>query len=343
MGEILRIYGPGDIRFDTYEERPLQADEVRIKTLYSGISAGTELTHFRGTNPYRNKKWDDKKRIFTGSNDSSYYPRGTGYEEVGEVCETGAGVRSIKKGDIVYGAWQHKSTHIMNENEAAANKLPPELAPLQGIFAQIGSIALNGILDSQINLGETVAVFGQGTPGLICTRLAKLSGAKVIAVDLYAKRLELAANMGADYLVNAREIDAGEKIKEITNGLGADVCLEVSGSGRALASAIKACAYSARVVAIGFYQNEVAGLYLAEEFHHNRINIVCSQIGGISQNLLYRWSMQRLRGTIMELQKEKQLELLHLVTHQARFRDALDIYRLIDKNPQEVLQAVLCF
>ena len=58
VGEMLRIHAPGDVRFDRYDEPALGATEVRIATLYSGISAGTELTHYRGTNPYRGKTWD---------------------------------------------------------------------------------------------------------------------------------------------------------------------------------------------------------------------------------------------------------------------------------------------
>ena len=294
MGTILKIYGPGDVRFDEYDERDLKPDEVRLQTLFSGISAGTELTHYKGTNPFRNKKWDEKKRLFFDYMDPDYYPRGTGYEEVGRIVETGNEVSKVHTGDIVFGAWSHKSTHIMDQMLAFENTLRPDLDPIQGIFSQIGSIALNGILDAQINIGETVAIFGQGVVGLICTQLAKLSGARVIAIDLFKERLEMAAKMGADIMLQPSDGKTYEAIKDIT-GIGADVCIEASGSSLALNDAIKSCSYSSRVVALGFYQSEARGLFLGEEFHHNRISIVCSQIGGMNPNLMNRWNMQRLK------------------------------------------------
>ena len=343
MGTVLKIYGPGDVRFDEYEERKLDTDEVRLKTMFSGISAGTELTHYRGTNPYRYNKWNEQKRIFDNVENSEYYPRATGYEEVGKVVETGANVTKIKIGDVVYGTWTHKSTHIMDENKALQNKLPDGLEPVKGIFAQIGAIAYNSILDAQINIGETVVISGQGTPGLICTQLAHLAGAKVIAVDLHELRLEKAKKMGADIIINPVENNVGETVKDITNGMGADVCIEASGSIEALRQSIKACAYSSRVVALGFYQNDASGLYLGEEFHHNRIEIVCSQIGGISPRLSNRWNIQRLYSTIMELQKENKLQLKELITHCVDFKDALKLYKIIDEHPTDILQGVLRF
>ena len=73
-----------------------------------------------------------------------------------------------------------------------------------------------------------------------------------------------------------------ESIKSETGGRGADVCIEVSGAAPALAEAIRTVAYSSRVVAMGFFQGEARGLSLGEEFHHNRIELICSQISGVA-------------------------------------------------------------
>jgi threonine dehydrogenase-like Zn-dependent dehydrogenase len=340
VGEILRITAPGEIRYDAYDEPALGAAEVRIATLYSGISAGTELTHYRGTNPYRGKSWDPARRLFVPVSDPSYYPRGTGYEEIGVVSETGGAVHRVRKGDLVFGTWQHRSTFIMEESAAAENRLPDGLEPIQGIFSQIGSIALNGVLDAGVRIGEWVAVFGLGTVGLICVQLAKLSGARVIACDPLPPRRELASAFGADRVVDAG--DAAEAIKDATGG-GADRCLEASGSAAALHQAIRACVYQGTVVALGFYQGEARGLFLGEEFHHNRISVVSSQIGGIQPELSARWSRARLVQTVMELQRDGKLRLRELITHRVPFRRAGEIYRLLAEDPSKVLQAVLCF
>ena len=57
MDKILLIEAPRKIRFDAYEERGIEPSEVRVRTLYSGISAGTEMTIYRGSNPYAKKRW----------------------------------------------------------------------------------------------------------------------------------------------------------------------------------------------------------------------------------------------------------------------------------------------
>jgi threonine dehydrogenase-like Zn-dependent dehydrogenase len=228
----------------------------------------------------------------------------------------------------------------MEEAAAAENRLGDGLEPIQGIFSQIGAIALNGVLDAGIRIGEWVAVFGLGTVGLICVQLAKLSGARVIACDPLAPRRALATSLGADLAVEAR--DAAERIKEASGG-GADVSIEASGSPAALHEAIRGAAFQGTVVALGFYQGEARGLCLGEEFHHNRIRVVSSQIGAVQPELSARWSRQRLVRTVMDLQKDGRLRLRELITHRVPFRRAGEIYRLLVEDPAAVIQAVLCF
>ena len=343
MARILKIFGPGDVRFMDYEEPALQPLEVRLKTLYSGISAGTELTHFRGTNPNSLKTWDDSRRIFLREPNEQYYPRPTGYEEVGQVVKTGSQVTQVAMGDIVFGQWTHKSSHVMSEDLAVKNKLPAGLDPLAGIFAQIGAIGMGAVLDAGIRVSETVAIFGQGTPGLVCTRLAALSGARVIAVDLHRRRRELAKRFGADIVIDPAEMDAAAEIKRLTGFRGADAVIEASGAIPALADAIRCCVYAGTVTALGFYQGGAAALPLGDEFHHNRVSIACTQVGGIKPELSNRWSLERMHLAVMQLQLEGKLPLTELITHRVAFEDALSLYKMIDENPSEIQQAVLCF
>ena len=343
MGQLLVLEQPGKVGYEDYEERPLESNEVRIKTLFTGISAGTELTSYRGTSPFFNKKWDPGKRIFEKQTESSWsYPlKQWGYEEVGEVVEIGSSVKQVQLVDIIFGTWGHKSTHIAEEAFAADRKLLEDLDPVCGIFSHIGAIGINAILDANIHVSETVAVFGQGVPGQIVTQLAKLNGAKVIAVDLDDTRLAVAKKFGADLVLNSQKCDASGEIKEITKGLGADVAIEISGSPVALHEAIRSVAYSGRVVASGFFQGEPKGLFLGEEFHHNRINLVCSQISGVDPALSYRWNRLRLNRTVMNLQMEGKLNLKGLITHVIPFKEAAKAYETLDKGAAEVLQMVL--
>src|SRR5215210_991521 len=151
MGSVLVFAAPRTITIATEEERGLAAHEVRLRTLFSGISAGTELTAYRGTNPYLHKRWDNDRRLFVADQrtEPQYPLLGWGYEEVGEIVEVGADVAGLEPGQRVYGTWGHRSGRGVTVDYARPRVLPRHVEPILGIFSQIGAIALNGILDAQ--------------------------------------------------------------------------------------------------------------------------------------------------------------------------------------------------
>jgi threonine dehydrogenase-like Zn-dependent dehydrogenase len=323
---------------------PLGEDEVRIRTLYSGISAGTELTAYRGSNPYLTKRWNEDDRLFVDGSTSIEYPvNGWGYEEVGEVHEVGAAVTRVSVGDRIWGTWGHRSETVQTEERAAARILSPSADPRIGIFSQIGAIALNVILDADIHVGETVAVFGLGVPGQLVAQLARLNGARVIGIDGIARRRELASRLGADAVIDASEGTVAERVRAMTRGRGADVCLEVTGNYQALHEAIRTVAYSSRVVAAGFMQGAGSGLRLGEEFHHNRVSVIASQISGVAPALQHRWDTYRLASTAIDLAVDGRLDVTSLISHTMPVEEAGQAFRMLDENPQDALQVVLSF
>ncbi len=343
--QALVFTAPQTCGYQSYEAAPLKPDEFRIRTLYSGISAGTELTFYRGTNPYLTKRWHDDTRLFEPDTQATFsYPvTSIGYEEVGEIVEVGSAVTDIAIGTHVFGTWGHRTGYIANGDYVRPRLMPGGADPIFGIFSHLGAIALNGVHDAGIVLGDTVAIFGMGAVGQIVALMAKKSGAKVIAVDLHDSRLELAKTLGADVTLNARTDKPAEAIKALTGGLGADVCIEVSGSTQALHEAIRAVAYSARVVAMGFFQGEAKGLFLGDEFHHNRINLMCSQISGVGPEFSNRWNKMRLWQSAVRLQAEGWLDLRPLISHRAPFADAAALFQMIDQKPEDILLPVLEF
>lgn len=346
MGRIVTFEGPKEVGIREYEDPGLGPREVRLRTLYSGISAGTEMTGYRGSNPYLSKRYDADRRLFVEGNVTLEYPiEGWGYEEVGEVSEVGPEVTKVRPGEVVWGTWGHKSTKVAEEDWAAQRVLPPGVDPLIGIFSMIGATALNAVLDADIHVGEYVAVFGQGVPGLIVAQLARLNGGTVIAVDGIPKRLELAGELGAAHVIDFTRLNPAEEIKGLTGGLGADVSIEISGSYPALHEAIRSTAYNSKVVSAGFFQGEGTGLFLGEEFHHNRPRVVSSQIFGSNPALDHRWTFERLSKTFMALAAEGKIGLKPLVTHVFDAEEAAEAFRLLDQRPApgEVVQAVLRF
>jgi len=97
------------------------------------------------------------------------------------------------------------------------------------------------------------------------------------------------------------------------------------------------------VVAAGFYQGPATALALGEEFHHNRIELRCSQISGVAPQLSYRWNEERLQRTVMELAAAGRLELERLVTSVLPAERAAEAFELLDRSSGRGLQVVLRF
>jgi threonine dehydrogenase-like Zn-dependent dehydrogenase len=346
MGNNVMITAERTIGFEAYAEASLAPNEVRIQTLYSGISSGTELTAYRGSNPYLHKRWDAKRKLFVpDETPSASYPMGAwGYEECGRITEVGSAVSLVKVGDLVSGSWGHRTSHVMSENSASLQLMPPGLDPILGIFGRMGAIALNGVHDAAIRIGETVAVFGLGTPGQMVAQLAKKSGATVIGVEFNRMRLDKAVQLGGvDIPLDANEGQVAERIKAFTENRGADVCIEATGFYSALHEAIRSAAYSAKVVAMGFFQGQGQGLFLGEEFHHNRINLVCSQIFGVNPELRYRWDDTRQAQTFLRLMAEGIVNMRPIISHILPFNQAGEAFRLCDQEGPKTIQVALEF
>jgi 2-desacetyl-2-hydroxyethyl bacteriochlorophyllide A dehydrogenase len=343
-GYTLTVDEPFVIGRQPLPDVDLQAGDVRIKTLYSGISAGTEMTVFLGSNPYMQKRWNPKTRLFETSSSSWSYPMpAIGYEEVGQIVELGSAVTDLAVGQLVWGAWGHRSHHVADQAWVRDRLLAEGVTPENGIFSQIGGIALNAVLDANIHVGEYVAIFGQGALGLMVTQLAKANGATVIAVDRLSKRLDHAKVSGADHCIDGSKEDPALAIKALTHGRGADVSIEITGAYPALHDAIRSTAYNSRVVVCGFYQGDGKGLFLGEEFHHNRIDMVCSQIGGVSPALDHRWDRLRLDQTVMALIAQGRVDFGKLISHRFKSHDAQAAFDILRHTPQDALQIVLDF
>jgi 2-desacetyl-2-hydroxyethyl bacteriochlorophyllide A dehydrogenase len=344
MERAVRFVSPGRVDVVPSDRLTAGAGQVRVRTLYSGISAGTELTAFRGTNPYLHRTWDAEQRLFHDGGGSVGYPiEGWGYEEVGEVVELGPGADPDLLGSVVWGLWGHRSDAVLPAEQASAQRLPSGADPLSGIFARVGAVALNAVVEADIHVGETVAIFGQGVIGLLAARLAVLSGARVVAVDADPGRLERSSAYGVQTVLPALGQQVAETVRDMTEGRGADVCIELSGSYAALQEALRTSCYSGRVVVGGFYQGEATGLRLGEEFHHNRIEIVASQISGGPARYAHRWTPRRLHLDFMRLVAEGSVDPLPLITGVFPIDEVSEAFAMLDEGKTDVLQTVLKF
>lgn len=360
MPHIVEFTAPGEVRLAEIEPEELRPGTVRVRTLYSGLSAGTELTAYRGSNPYLTKRWDPLLHRFEDDAATFTYPViGWGYSEIGEVVEivpaevaapivAGAGPLHVEPppltvGSYVWGAWGHRSDAVVPLERTQARWLPSAVTPLHGVFARVGAIALNAVLAGDLKIGEVAAIFGQGVIGLLATRLAVLGGVDVVAVDTLEQRLAVARAMGAVSVSTLDSRGVADAIREGARNRRPDVCIELSGSYRALHDAIRSAGQDGTVVAAGFYQGEGVGLRLGEEFHHNRVRLVASQIGAVPSALRSRWDVLRLERTFMGMIADGRMDVSPLLSHVVPASDVAEAYALLDQRPADALQVVLDF
>ena len=328
-------------------ESVLGSDQIRVTSLYSGISHGTEMNVYRGIAPFFQKKYDPAIRLFVPADQGerwSYPIRSCdpgvwylGYSVCGRVAEVGENVTSLKVGDIVYINASHQSEHCIDAEKAV--KLPDSLDPRYGIFLTNLLTAFNGILDSDIKLGDNVVVMGQGVIGQLVAQMARMSGATVYVVDMIENRLHVAKKNGAFEALNPAIVgDVAMKIREKTNGCGADIVIDASGSAKGLQQAIRIAAPESKVIALSWYQGDSV-INFADEFHHNRITIRCSQSNYTRPEFAGIWPFERKVAFCVSLLSQLSLGLL--ITNEYAFEDIQDAYETIDKHPENVIQCVL--
>jgi len=343
MAYVVELTAPRAVRVREYPAPEPGEGEVRVRTLYSGISAGTELATYRGTNPYLEKQWNAEAALFVPGESTFSYPVSTwGYSEVGEIEALGPGVTELQIGDVIWGRWCHRSHAVLPTQKSRGHVLPAGLDPIVGTFDRVGAVALNAVLASGACVAETVVVFGLGVIGLLTTQLLVSQGADVVAIDTVAHRLGIAEKFGATTL-SATDDDLALAVRKRTEGRGADRVIELSGAYAALHQAIRVAGVGGTVIAAGFYQGPATDLALGEEFHHNQVTLVSSQIGGLPLSLRNRWTRERLHSTVIQLCAAGRLDPKPLVSHVIPATSAADAYRLIDSPPPDLMQVILSF
>jgi L-iditol 2-dehydrogenase len=211
-----KIYAPGDIRFETVDIPTPGADEVLMKVVLA-TTCGTDLKIYRRGHP------------------GMTFPNLFGHEVVGKVVAKGDLVTNVKVGDrAVTAANGAFAEYVLVRAPASQEELPivPDDVPSESAaLTEPFACAYHGTVESHIHLGDQVVVLGCGPIGLMFVRLAKMSGAYVIATDLIEGRLQAALKVGADKVINTKKVeDPIKAVRELTDGgLGVDVAIEAVG------------------------------------------------------------------------------------------------------------------
>jgi threonine dehydrogenase-like Zn-dependent dehydrogenase len=307
-GRTVQIVESGAVECAVYEPAPLPAGHVRVRTVRSAISPGTEMTFFGkdASNVYLHKQWNEDLRLFEPGRPSMEYPIVFGYRAAGEVSESRAA--DVAVGQRVFGNWRHTEWSTMPGQRAIEQALPDDLSWEDGVdIAQMGPICVNAVLFAEgEQVAATVVVFGAGPVGLITAQVARASGAeRVYVVDRLASRLAIADSLGLTPVEAADGVDVAAVLKRRHGSEGIPLAIECTGSTFALHEAIRVVKRRGLVVGAGFYQAEGRGLMLGEEFHHNGVRISCGQIGNVHPST--DWG--GLRARTIELVRSGQVVL----------------------------------
>ncbi|MGN6489879.1 MAG: zinc-dependent alcohol dehydrogenase [Devosia sp.] len=351
----LGIEGEGRPYILGYPEGDPPDGQVRLDTLFTGFSAGTELTFMKHTNPYFHSRWDGDRGVFMAGEPGLTYPVPfLGYMEVARVVESRT--PAYRRGQVLATSYGHKTGHTADPAREVLIPLPTDLEPVLGVFvAQMGPIAANGILHADAELygpevarlgqslgGRPVLVVGAGSVGLMTALFARRAGAsEVVVADPSPFRRERLEALGFVAMDEEQAWQHARTHWHSGGERGADFVFQTRARAQSLHTALRALRPQGVVIDLAFYQGGTEALRLGEEFHHNGLTIRCAQINRVPRGLAHLWDRRRLGlETVSLLRAEAGAVLREVITHVVPFDDGPAFLSELVQNRPEFLQIV---
>jgi 2-desacetyl-2-hydroxyethyl bacteriochlorophyllide A dehydrogenase len=309
------LYGPHDFRIEELPSPVFNETECLIKVRACGVCHSEQ------------HQWQDK---IPGLE----YPRRIGHEVAGEVINVGSKIKDYKIGDRV-AVWID-SNGYSEEVVAGADrifKISSNISFEEALAEPIGCTT-NGILKTNIQLGDKVALVGTGFMGLILLQQIKLQGASlVIAIDLRDDMLEIANKLGVDAVINPSKEDVNEKINKLTNNKKVDVSFEVGGSQATLNMAADICRMEGKLVIFGYHPGErkINDLGYWNWMAFDIINAHFRNINTILDG-------SRLG---IELLNSGKINMKQLVTHTYPLEKIEEAFSMAEKKPKGFVKSVI--
>jgi len=302
--------------------------QVRVRTLLSAISPGTELLIYRGEAP-ANLTADASIAALGGE---LRFPLKYGYSCVGVVDALGPEVSREWLGRRVFAFNPHEDAFVASCSEVQV--VPDDVAAADAVFLPNMESAVNFVMDARPWIGEHAVVVGQGVVGLLTTALlARMPLASLTGVEKLALRREWSVRMGAHAAVDPSDAEHFASIAE-----RADVTFELSGAPAALDVALAATGYGGRVILGSWYGSKPVTVDLGGRFHRSRIRLEASQVSTLAPELGARWTKQRRLDVAWRMLREVQPS--QLISARLPFDAAQNGHRMLDERASEVLQIV---
>jgi hypothetical protein len=292
------VVSPGVAEIRTETLPPLPEGAVRVRTLHTAVSRGTEGLVFRGEVPS-----SEAQRMRAPFQVGDFPgPVKYGYVNVGVVQ---AGPPELL-GRTVFCLHPHQT--VFQVPASAMVPVPDGVPAARAVLAANLETAINALWDARPSPGQRFAVVGGGTLGLLVAWLAaRLPDGQVEVVDTNPARARVAAALGAGFALP----DAAQA--------GADLVVHTSAQAAGLATALRLAAFEATVLELSWYGSRPVSVPLGEAFHSQRLTLKSSQVGHVATPQRGRWSHRQRLELALSMLSHPVLD--QLITHTAPFAD----------------------
>lgn len=362
MIQIIQNYNTGELKLDEVPPPQLQQGRLLVKTKYSLISAGTEKTKIdtarksligkAKSRPDLVKQVIDKAKkeglwnTWKTVNQRLNTPVSLGYSCSGVVLDVGKDVKGLRRGDLVAcGGDFANHAEIVCVPKNLVTRVPNGVGLDHAAFATVGAIAMQGVRQADVKLGEKVAVIGLGLIGLLVVQILKASGCQVIGIDLDPEKLVSGKKFGCQEVLLADNENLEERTFVFTDGYGVDASILTAGtrSNRPIEQAGEITREKGRVVILGavgmdiprepYYLKEIE-LKISRSYGPGRYDKNYEEKGYDYPFAYVRFTEQRNMACFLDLIGDGKIDLEPMITHRFVIEEATKAYNLIqgDKN-----------
>ena len=285
-------------------------DEVRVRTMNSGVRLGTERLVFRGqvaSSEYVSMRAPFQEGEFP-------WPVKYGYSSCGVVEEGPPDL--IDK--IVFSLFPHQDIYVIPKS--AVCPIPSDVPPERTVLAANMETALNALWDVAPCVGARIAVIGAGVVGCLAAYLcSRVLGTEVTLVDTNTDRRNIAEALGIKFGVDE-------------SNLRMDLVIHASGSSAGLETAIAAAGAEATIVELSWFGDKPSTVHLGAAFHSRRLRVVSSQVGSVGVLQRPRWTRKKRLALALRLLSDDVLDCL--VEEESGFQDLPQTMKRLMAQPK---------
>ncbi len=296
---------PGVVEIRNAPLAALEPGKVLVRSLYSGVSRGTERLVLSGLVPAA-----EQDRMRAPMQEGSFpFPVKYGYCAVGTVEK---GPEDLV-GRQVFCLHPHQT--LFQASADRVTLLPEGLPARRATLAANMETALNALWDSGAGPADRIVVVGAGIVGLLVAYLAaRLPGADVTVIDPVEARRGLVEAFGAHFSPPPPTPSPSPRGGRVASGSGevqkADVVFHTSASEAGLATAIASAGFEATIVELSWYGDKKVAVPLGGPFHSQRLKLISSQVGHVSAGRRPRWDYARRMQSALALLGDDRLDAL---------------------------------